>query len=275
MTARSIRRAQERKAKKLERKAALCETQEPIQVAAAAAEITPQEFQPEDEEEPEIIAPSAARLAANRANAQLSTGPKTPAGKAKASLNAVKSALTGHTVLLPTDAAEGYQRHLLAYRKDLEPVGPRELALVQSLADIAWRLHRIPALELAIYAKGRIDFAGKFDDQEASLRPGLIDLHTFLTYEKQLHNLQLQEARLSRRREKETAELRDLQKQRSHKERDELDIAAKLYLAAKHDRKPFDPADHGFEFPIEDVEDYLEGRRAATIANFTLRTRAA
>jgi hypothetical protein len=275
MTARSIRRAQERKAKKLERKSALHEARELTQAAAAANEITPQDFQPQSEEESIMIAPSPARLAANRANAQLSTGPKTPEGKAKASLNAVKSALTGHTVLLPTDDAEEYQRHLLAYRKDLEPIGARELALVQSLADIAWRLHRIPALELAIYAKGRIEFVAKFDDQEASLRPGLIDLHTFLTYEKQLRSLQLQEARLSRRREKETAELRDLQKQRSHKERDELDIAAKLYLAAKHDRKPFDPADHGFEFPIEDVEAYLEGRRAAIIANSTLRTRAA
>jgi hypothetical protein len=146
---------------------------------------------------------------------------------------------------------------------------------VQSLADIAWRLYRIPALEMTIYAKGRIDFASKFDDQEASLRPALIDLHTFLTYEKQLRNLQLQEARLGRRREKETAELRDLQKQRRQKERRELDIASKLYLAAKHDHKPFDPAEHGFEFSTEDVEAYLAGQRAADIANSTFMKQAA
>ena len=42
---------------------------------------------------------SEARLAANRENAQKSTGPKTPEGKAKSSLNAVKCGLTGNTVL--------------------------------------------------------------------------------------------------------------------------------------------------------------------------------
>ncbi|HEY3940126.1 MAG TPA: hypothetical protein VGL97_22050 [Bryobacteraceae bacterium] len=243
MTARSIRRAQERRARKLERKAAL---QQPSELTDA-------------------------QRAANRANAQLSTGPKTPEGKAKSSLNAVKSALTGHTVLLPTDDAEEYECHLLDFQNELRPVGPQELAIVQSLADIAWRLRRIPALESAIYAKGRLDFANKFDDQEASLRPGLIDLHTYLTYERQLHNLHLQEARLSRRREKETAELRDLQTRRSQKERHQLDVASKLYLTAQHDGKPFDPADHGFEFPIEDVQAYLEGQRAATIAYASLR----
>jgi hypothetical protein len=45
------------------------------------------------------------QLAANRANTQLSTGPTSPEGKAKASLNAVKTALTGRTVLLSCDDA--------------------------------------------------------------------------------------------------------------------------------------------------------------------------
>ncbi|HEX4228248.1 MAG TPA: hypothetical protein VHZ07_06235 [Bryobacteraceae bacterium] len=30
--------------------------------------------------------------------------------------------------------------------------------------------------------------------------------------------------------------------------------AAKLYVAAKHDRKSFDPADYGFEFSTADLE---------------------
>lgn len=45
---------------------------------------------------------SERRLAANRANTQLSTGPRTPEGKAKSSLNAVKTGLAGRTVLLST-----------------------------------------------------------------------------------------------------------------------------------------------------------------------------
>jgi len=48
------------------------------------------------------------RLAANRANSLLSTGPRTDDGKRKCSLNAVKTGLTGVTVLLPAADAADY-----------------------------------------------------------------------------------------------------------------------------------------------------------------------
>jgi hypothetical protein len=195
MTPRSIRRAAERKAMKLARKA------EKITLDAQ----TPPAG---------TVLVSEARLAANRANAHLSTGPKTPESKAKASLNAVKTALTGRTVLLSTDDTEAYARHLVAFEDEYRPTGLLECELVQSIADTFWRLARIPALEMALFAKGRIEFADLFEEHAPEARPHLIDAHTFLTYEKQLRNLQLQEARLARRREKETAELRTLQQER-------------------------------------------------------------
>jgi hypothetical protein len=195
---------------------------------------------------------SDAKLAANRANAQLSTGPKTGEGKATASLNAVKTALTGRTVLLPTDDAAEYERHIRAYQDELKPVGQRESDLVQSIADTAWRLARIPGLEMAIYAKGRIQFAESFNDHDLSLRPAMIELQTHLTYEKQLRNLQLQEARLHRRREKDTAELRRLQEERreeiKRKQLEALDAAVRQYVLDREDKKPFSPIEHGFEF---------------------------
>ena len=48
-----------------------------------------------------------------------------------------------------------------------------------------------------MYAKSRIQFAESFNDHELSLRPGMIELQTFLTYEKQLRNLQLYARRVS------------------------------------------------------------------------------
>jgi hypothetical protein len=157
---------------------------------------------------------SPARLEANQSNAQLSTGPKTEDGKAKSCLNAVKTGLTGRTVLLAADDAAAYELHLAAFEDEYKPVGLRECELVQSITDTWWRLRRIPALEMALFAKGRIEFADLFEEHELAARPLLIDAHTFLTYEKQIRNLQLQEARLARRREKETAELRALQQDR-------------------------------------------------------------
>jgi hypothetical protein len=232
MTPRSIRRAAERQAAKLARK--------------AEKAITPQ---PATEPQPAgsgsgLI--SEAQLQANRANAQLSTGAKTLDGKATSCLNAVKTGLTGRTVLLHTDDTAEYQRHIAAYEKELAPVGQRECDLVQSIADTIWRLRRIPGLEMAIYAYGRVQFADNFKDHDEALRPGMIELQTFITYEKQLRNLQLQEARLSRRREKETAELRELQQARKKKE-----------LEAEKQDMQRNTAANGFEFS-ESVESFCE-----------------
>ncbi|MBV8865243.1 MAG: hypothetical protein JO210_07565 [Acidobacteriaceae bacterium] len=164
----------------------------------------------------EVSAEQRAQI--NRLNAQRSTGPVTHQGKAISSLNAVKTGLTGRTVLLHSDDVAVYQQHLAAYRNEYKPVGLRETELVQSLADTQWRLQRIPGLEMAIYAHGRAenqDYCG----QHATTGANLIELGTFLKYEKQLRNLQLQEARLQRRYEKEMAELRSLQKERKENEK--------------------------------------------------------
>ena len=129
MTARQIRRAAERKARKEERKdeGALSERAEDC------------------------------KRESNRANAQLSTGPRTKAGKAASSQNALKTALTGRTVLLPADDRTRYEQHLTHYFALWNPVGEHECTLVQLLADAWWRLLRIPHLEAAIYAKGRME----------------------------------------------------------------------------------------------------------------------
>ena len=149
--------------------------------------------------------------------------PRTEEGKAKSALNALKTGLTGRTVLLFAEETPAYQHHLAAFEEEYRPVGLRECELVQSIADTFWRLARIPALETAIFAKGRLEFADLFEE------PHLIDAHTFLTYEKQIRNLHLQEARLVRRREKETAELRSLQQQR--KEGEAVKVGSNFQLA--------------------------------------------
>jgi hypothetical protein len=268
MTPRQVRRAAERKARKQERKAANGFVFSPEDTASSHISERP-DLIPEIAAPPSPISPS--QLAANRANSQLSTGPKTQEGKAKSSMNAVKTALTGRTVLLPTDDAAAYKDHVYDFFRELRPLGARECALVQLLADNAWRLDRIHALEMGIYALGGIQFANQFDQEDVALQPGLIEVHTFLTYEKQLRNLQLQFGRLCRQREKDTAELRQLQQERSKREKQQLETAAKLYTAAKHDHTSFDPADYGFDCSIDDVECYIEGVRAANLFNATLK----
>ncbi|MBV9032959.1 MAG: hypothetical protein JO182_00600 [Acidobacteriaceae bacterium] len=158
--------------------------------------------------------PSERRLAANRANAQLSTGPRTEAGKVKSSLNAVKTGLTGRTVLLGSEDVAAYEAHLERFQKAFQPVGDRELQLVQSLADTQWRLDRIPNLEAGLFALGRLRYAELFEDRH------LLDAHILMTEARHFKNLHLQESRLSRRYRQDAKELEELQAQRK-KEQEE------------------------------------------------------
>jgi hypothetical protein len=199
-----------------------------------------------------------AQLAANKANALLSTGPTSPEGKAKSSLNAVKTALTGRTVLLPADDAAAYEQHVQRFVAELKPATEPEKQLVQSIADTEWRLLRIPALEMGIYALGRIQFANLFEDQDPALRPALLDAHIYLTHHRQLNNLSTQESRLRRQRDKDTATLTELQKANAAQRTDRLNRAAIECMRARHARRPFRLEDFGFEFSMAEIEKAME-----------------
>ena len=218
MSPRALRRAQERAAAKEARKAVISE----------------------------------AKLAANRANAQLSTGPVSETGKAASRLNAVKTALTGRTVLLRSDDAEAYRHHIAAYEHEYKPAGLRERELVQSLADTQWRLNRIPGLEMAIYAQGQVELEADFEEHPPELRGSMIELQTHVKYEKQLRNLHIQEARLVRRYQNEMNELRELQKERHARSENAASTAAIAPTAAV--------APVGFDFATCDHADQVHAQ---------------
>jgi hypothetical protein len=199
---------------------------------------------------------SNAQINANRANAQLSTGPTSEAGKAKSSKNAVTTGLTGRTVLLPSEDAALYESHCLEFLQRYQPADEAEKALVQSLADTEWRLQRIPSLEAGIYAIGRLELADLFPNEEESVRKQLIEAKIFLTYQRQLNNLSVQENRLRRQREKELAALKELQEIRRQQARARLDQAARQYIQAFRENRheQFDPAQFGFVFSTEEIK---------------------
>ena len=223
MNARTIRRAIERKAQKEARKA---HDQAPQEAAVKVMAATPGSFageeQVHDEEEQTAVSErtiSDRQLGANRRNAALSTGPTSPEGKARSSRNALKTGLTGKTVLLTSEDAALYEHHVTSFFEELNPIGDRESELVQSIADSKWRLGRIPSLEFGIYALGRIEFAAEFQNLPKAEAASLIEVKTFMAYQKQLNNLSIQECRLRRQCEKDTAELTRLQALRAEAER--------------------------------------------------------
>jgi hypothetical protein len=148
MMTRKERRAAEHATRKADRKSGF-PTPEPV---VANNNIEAEEPVTAPEAKPEI---SEAQLAANRANAQLSTGATSEAGKKKVSLNALKTGLTGRQVLLPADDGALYEAMVRDYQNHFLPVGPEEIALVQSIVDVRWRLDRYPGLESALLDVGR------------------------------------------------------------------------------------------------------------------------
>jgi hypothetical protein len=203
---------------------------------------------------------TAAQIAANRANSQFSTGPITSNGQAASKLNGLKTGLTGRTVVLPSDDLAAYQIHINRFQKKFDPATDEEQTLVQSLADTEWRLARIPSLETGIYALGRLEFAGLFEDQSEDVRKSLIEARIFVAYQRQLSNLGIQEKRLRRQREEDTAVLKDLQRERKNVPHKQLNMAAYELINCMNQKKKFDPAAFGFAFTTEQIE-----RRAAAI----------
>ena len=172
------------------------------------------------------------------------------------SLNAVKTGLTGRTVLLPGDDAQAYEAHVNEFMKRFAPATDEERHLVQSLADTQWRLLRIPGLEMGIYAIGRLECAELFPEHDEAVRKQLIETKVFLTYQRQLNNLSIQENRLRRQREKDTAALRALQEKRQAETQERLDKLANEYIDAVYDDRQdeFIASSNGFEFSLGQIE---------------------
>src|SRR5215470_7587538 len=95
---------------------------------------------------------SDAQLAANKANAQLSTGPTSEEGRRRSSLNSLKHGLTSRTALLPGEDREAYNACIQAFVDQYRPANAEEEALVQTIGDCQWRKDRIFAMEAKLFS---------------------------------------------------------------------------------------------------------------------------
>ncbi len=109
-----------------------------------------------------------AQIAANQANAQLSTGPKSEAGRAAAARNNFRHGLTTSSEfwVLPCESQTDYLKLLAQFQQEHQPETPTEEALVQAMAEHHWLRHRAMRLEEACfdYTTGQI-----IDDRKLAL----------------------------------------------------------------------------------------------------------
>jgi hypothetical protein len=212
---------------------------------------------------------------ANRENAQHSTGPS-EAGKAKSSMNAVKTGLTGRSVLLPTDDVEVYQQHIARIMRDLAPATDRERAVVQTICDTEWRLLRIAPLESAILAIGRREQQHMIQDEPEENKEAFLLGYIFSLYKKDFTNIALQERRLRNQRKEDLLELKTLQDERLAKEKaerehlkNEMKRADRIVDGARTYKIQFDFAEFGFVFTKEEYDAYRTHNNTYTLLTGT------
>jgi hypothetical protein len=111
--------------------------------------------------------PTQAQIAANQANAELSTGPKTEEGKAVSSRNHTSHGLTYKGVaffLLPWENAEEYDWLVIDLKSEYRPKSATETILVERMAQHHWLRNRAELLQTHAF-----DDDGGLDEKRLAL----------------------------------------------------------------------------------------------------------
>ncbi len=201
---------------------------------------------------------SPIQIDSNRRNAQLSTGPKTEAGKKRASLNALRHGLTAQVVVLPGEDLQQYLAFAHAFVQDLQPEGILETQLAQTLADCQWRLNRFRALEASLFALGHEENAPKLDVGDG---PHADEMQTALAAAQSLRDniealktISLHEQRINRQFHTTLNQLRDAQALRRRQLQEELAQATRIRNLHKQKGRQFHPAEFGFVSANSQIE---------------------
>jgi len=118
-------------------------------------------------------------MAANRANALRSTGPKTAKGKAAIRLNALRHGLLARDVVLPEEDADAFEELRNQVRASLSPIGPIEEFLIDQIVNAMWRLRRLAQAEALLFhsrmhaVKG-VRISSEMRSYEKAALPGLL-----------------------------------------------------------------------------------------------------
>ena len=93
---------------------------------------------------------SIAQVTANRANAQLSTGPRSVEGKTASSRNATKLGIYSEALIIPGENPAELEALAAEYEACYRPVGPIESALIEKAVRAQWMERRYARLEAEV-----------------------------------------------------------------------------------------------------------------------------
>jgi hypothetical protein len=189
---------------------------------------------------------SEKQLAANRRNAEKSTGPKTAEGKSNSSRNNLRHGLTGHVSLLPTEDREAHDAFCHELTESFTPETPMERQLANSIAEDSWRLNRARAIENNMFALGH-----QHERREVQL--ALADAETFQTQAAAFNLLTIYEQRINRNLQRNMKLLRELQAERKAQHHHALEEAKLLAQLNLMNGLPYQSEENGFVFSPTEI----------------------
>jgi hypothetical protein len=184
---------------------------------------------------------TAKQIAANKRNAQKSTGPKSEKGKSITRLNARRDGLTGQVITLSEEDLPIFEKQKAEMIADLAPKTTMELALANSIAWDIWRLNHLRAVEMNMYAIGTDNPAVAIHSDNPQIHTAMADATTFSNESEKFARMSIYEQRMNRSIHKNLEALRKLQAER--KASYEQDRAEEILLARYSDIKglPYNP----------------------------------
>jgi hypothetical protein len=165
------------------------------------------------------MAISDKQLAANRANAKKSTGPRTRLGKARSEMNGFKHGFTGLATVMTQEDYEAQKEFIHPYVDDLKPVGPVELQLARTAALDNFRLNRLKAIEENTFCYGEFTPVCEFQAYDHRIHHAVAQSKVFEAQGKMFNNLSLYEQRITRNIHKNLRLLYEIQARRKSEER--------------------------------------------------------
>jgi hypothetical protein len=203
---------------------------------------------------------SEARLRANRENAKKSTGPRTPEGKERSSLNATRHGILAQVILLPEEDMRAYNKFTAEYAAGLNPVGTVEIQLAHACADIQFRLHRIAAAEHNLFAIGHEENGANWNTGNSESHAALTFADTLRRSKDPIATVTLYEQRLSRRLLQTLKQLREIQSERRKLQQEQLDEMWTIVSLHPTEINTIEPEQLGFVCSTRDWRLYLKRR---------------
>jgi hypothetical protein len=202
---------------------------------------------------------SEKQRAANQANAKLSTGPTSEAGRKISSQNAIRHRITAQTTVMTEEDRIHHDEFCADMMFDLAPVGAIEKFLASSAAEEAWRLNHARAQAGNIIAIGHFDGTGDiYDAEHPEIHTAITSARTVRDNAKTLELISLYEQRIRRAFENFLAKLEKLQAERKAQFQKDLDEARKFYQLAELNNIPWNPAADGFIFSTSEIAKYTD-----------------